>query len=147
MPVSGGVAHKVEHGALAHHPHRAKQKQRPLAHKTKTHHVEAKHHQGHDQRPLCQIADNKHHFEAVQRGTEHKLFCDVAVKHRHQRQEHNRVDHEEDPVASVVKARHAQGNHPGKHDPQRLTKVVGGVDDVAVRGKDPRQGINRHDDQ
>jgi hypothetical protein len=36
MPVAGRVAHKVEHRALTHHPHRPQQKQRPLAHKAKT---------------------------------------------------------------------------------------------------------------
>ena len=52
MPVGGRVAHKVEHRALAHHAHRTEQKQWPFAHKTKTHHVQAKHHQRHNQRPL-----------------------------------------------------------------------------------------------
>jgi hypothetical protein len=65
VPVSGGVTHKVEHHALAHHAHRAEQEQRPLAHKAKTHHVQGKYHQRHDQRPLRQIADDNHHFDAV----------------------------------------------------------------------------------
>ncbi|SSL81979.1 Uncharacterised protein [Klebsiella pneumoniae] len=58
VPVAGGIAHKVEHRALAHHPHRSQQEQRSLAHKAETHHVQGKHHQGHDHRPLRQIADN-----------------------------------------------------------------------------------------
>ena len=144
VPVGGGVAHKVEHHALAHHAHRTEQKQRAFTHKAKAHHVQGKHHQRHDDRPLRQIADDNHHFNAVERCAEDKLLRHVAVKHRHQREQHDRIDHEKDAVAGVVETGDAERNHPGKDDAQGLAKVVCRVDDVAVRGKDPRQGTNRH---
>ena len=144
MPVGGGVAHKVEHHALANHAHRAEQEQRPLTHKAKTHHVQGKHHQRHNDRPLGQIADDKHHFDAVQQGAEDKLLRHVAVKHRHQREQHDRIDHKKHAVAGVVETRNTERNHPGKDDTQGLAKVVCRIDDVAVRGKYPRQGANRH---
>ncbi len=144
VPVGGGVAHKVEHHALAHHAHGPEQEQRPFTHKAKTHHVEGEDHQRHDRRPLRQVADDNYHFDAVERCAEDKLLRHVAVKHRHQRQQHDRVDHEKHAVAGVVEARNAQRNHPGKDDAQGLAKVVCRVDDVAVRGKHPRQGANRH---
>ena len=93
VPVGGGVAHKIEHHALAHYAHRPEQEQRPFAHKAKTHDVQGKHHQRHDDRPLRQIADDNHHFNAVQRCTEDKLLRHMAVEDRHQREQHDRVDH------------------------------------------------------
>ena len=144
MPVGGGVAHKVEHYALAHHAHRTEQKQRPLAHKAKAHHVQGKDHQRHNDRPLRQKADDDHHFDAVERCAEDKLLRHVAVKHRHQRQQHDRVDHKKHAVAGVIEARNTERNHPGKDNAQSLAEVVCRVDDVAVRGKYPRQGANRH---
>ena len=144
VPVTGGIAHKVEHRALTHHAHRPQQKQRPLAHKAKAHYVQAKHHQRHHHRPLRQIADDQHHFDAVYRRAEHKLPRHVTVKHRHQRQQHQRINHEEDAVLHVVEGRNAQRDSAGHGDAQRLAKIVGCIDDVAVRGENPRQGINRH---
>ena len=144
VPVGGGVAHKIEHHALAHHAHRPEQEQRPFAHKAKTHDVQGKHHQRHDDRPLRQIADDNHHFNAVQRCTEDKLLRHMAVEDRHQREQHDRVDHKKHAVAGVVETGNAQRNHPCKDDAQSLAKVVCRVDDVTVRGKHPRQRINRH---
>ena len=144
MPVAGGIAHKVEHRALTDHPHRPQQKQRPLAHEAKTHHVEAKNHQRHHNRPLRQIADDQHHFNAVYRRTEDKLPGNMTIKNRHQRQQHQRIDHKEDAVLHIVEGRDTQRYHPGKGDPQRLTKVIRRVNDITVRGKNASQRINRH---
>ncbi len=144
VPVAGRVAHKVEHRALAHHPHRPQQKQRPLAHKAKTHHVQGEHHQGHDHRPLRQITDDQYHFDAVHRRAEHKLAGDMAVEHRHQRHQHQRINHEKHTVLHVVEGGDAERNRPGHGDTHRLAKIIRRVDDIAVRGKDVRQGINRH---
>jgi hypothetical protein len=60
----------------------------------------------------------------------------VTVKHRYQRQQHQRINHKKDAVLHVVEGRDAQRNHPGQGDTHRLAKIIRRVDDIAVRGED-----------
>ncbi len=68
----------------------------------------------------------------------------MAVEHRHQRHQHQRINHEKHTVLHVVEGGDAERNRPGHSDTHRLAKIIRRVDDIAVRRKDVRQGINRH---
>ncbi|SSL81980.1 Uncharacterised protein [Klebsiella pneumoniae] len=68
----------------------------------------------------------------------------MQVEHRYQRHQHQRINDEKYAVLYVVEGGDAERNGPGHGDTHRLAKIIRRVDDIAVRGKDMRQGINRH---